>query len=516
MRSKRAGHWLVPLLAVASLGAAGNDVQLLDAVKSRNGQAVRALLQKKADVNASDPDGTTALHWAALGNDVETVDLLIGAGADAKATNILRITVLTVACTNANADIVERLLKAGADPNAAVGEGETPLMTAARTGNPRAVQLLLAHSAQINARTKGGQTALMWAAAEGHTAVVAGLLRAGAALRARSGADTPPARMPASPASPPGAAASNTPPSRPVVDVTASPPIRLPRTAGFTPFLFAVREDRIETVSVLLDAGADLNDTLPDGTSALVLAATNGHFELARLLLDRGTDPNADKQGWTALHALTWVRRPNFGFNPPGPVTTGNLDSLGLVRALVAHGANVNARMTKEPTNGYRNALNRIGATPLLMAARLADAPLMRLLLELGADPKLLNEDNTTLLMVASGVGIHSPGEDPGTEEEALECVKIALELGGDVNALDLNDETALHGAAYRGANSIVQLLVDHGAHTFDTKNAYGWTPLKIAEGVFRTATFKEAPQTAALLRTLMAKQSAASTPPPR
>jgi ankyrin repeat protein len=280
--------------------------------------------------------------------------------------------------------------------------------------------------------------------------------------------------------------------------------------------LFAVREDRIETVSTLLDAGADLNDTLPDGTSALVLAATNGHFELARLLLDRGTDPNADKQGWTALHALTWVRRPNFGFNPPGPVTTGNLDSLGLVRALVSHGANVNARMTKEPTNGYRNALNRIGATPLLMAARLADAPLMRLLLELGADPKLLNEDNTTLLMVASGVGIHSPGEDPGTEEEALECVKIALELGGDVNALDLNDETALHGAAYRGANSIVQLLVDHGAHTFDTKNAYGWTPLKIAEGVFRTATFKEAPQTAALLRTLMAKQSAASTQPPR
>jgi uncharacterized protein len=513
MRSKRAWFGLAALLAVTSLAAAGNDVQLLDAVKSGNAQAVRALLQKKANVNASDPDGTTALHWAALGNDVETVDLLIGAGANAKAANIFGITALTVACTNANADIVERLLKAGADPNAAVGEGETPLMTAARTGNPEAVQLLVAHGAQVNARTKAGQTALMWAAAEGHTAVVTRLLRAGADLRARSGVDTPPARVPASPASP---ATSNTPPSRPVVDVTASPPIRLPRTAGFTPLLFAVREDRIAMVSTLLDAGADLNDTLPDGTSALVLAATNGHFELARLLLDRGTDPNADKQGWTALHALTWVRRPNFGFNPPGPVTTGNLDSLGLVRALVAHGANVNARMTKEPTNGYRNALNRIGATPLLMAARLADAPLMRLLLELGADPKLLNEDNTTLLMVASGVGIHSPGEDPGTEEEALECVKIALELGGDVNALDLNDETALHGAAYRGANSIVQLLVDHGAHTFDTKNAYGWTPLKIAEGVFRTATFKEAPQTAALLRTLMAKQSAASTQPPR
>lgn len=513
MRSKPAGYWLVSLLAVTSLAAAGNDVQLLEAVKSGNSQAVRALLQKKADVNASDPDGTTALHWAAVANDAETVALLIGAGANPKTANAFGITALTVASTNANPDIVERLLKAGADPNALVGEGETPLMTAARTGNPKAVQLLVAHGAQVNAKTKGGQTALMWAAAEGHTAAVTTLLSAGADLSARSGATTTPARAPVSPAAP--APSSSTPAARPVIDVTASPPIRLPRTGGFTALLFGVREGQRETVSTLLAAGADPNDTLPDGTSALVLAATNGHFELARLLLDRGADPNADKQGWTALHALTWVRRPNFGFNPPGPVTTGNLDSLGLVRALVAHGANVNARMTKEPTNGYRNALNRIGATPLLMAGRLADAPLMRLLVELGADPKILNEDNTTLLMVSSGVGIHSPGEDPGTEEEALECVKIALELGGNVNALDLNDETALHGAAYRGANSIVQLLVDRGANTFTTKNAYGWTPLKIAEGVFRTATFKEAPQTAALLRTLMAKQSAAVAPSP-
>lgn len=222
--------------------------------------------------------------------------------------------------------------------------------------------------------------------------------------------------------------------------------------------------------------------------------------------MDRGGDPNAAEQGWTALHAMTWVRRPNFGFNPPGPVTTGNLDSLDFARRLAARGADVNARMTAEPRNGYRNALNRIGATPLLMAARLADAPLMQALIELGADPTLTNEDGSTVLMVAAGVGVHSPGEDPGTEAEALACVELALALGGDVNAVDGNDETALHGAAYRGANSIVRLLTDRGANTFHVENASGWTPLRIAQGVFRTATYKEAPHTAALLTELMAR----------
>ena len=161
--------------------------------------------------------------------------------------------------------------------------------------------------------------------------------------------------------------------------------------------------------------------------------------------------------------------------------------------------------MTAEPRNGYRNALNRVGATPLLMAARLADAPYMRVLVELGADPTITNEDGTSVLMVASGVGIHSPGEDPGSEAEALACVEVALELGGDPNAIDQTGETALHGAAYRGATSIVHLLVEHGANTFDVENEAGWTPLRIAQGIFRTATFKEAPHTAALLSELMA-----------
>ena len=337
--------------------------------------------------------------------------------------------------------------------------------------------MLIAHGADVNATQAAGQTPLMWAAAEGHVETLQALIDAGADVMART--------------------------------VVPENPLRTglegPAPHGFTALLFAVRAGHIDAVRVLLDAGADIDDRLPDGMNTVVLAATNAHWELGVHLVDRGADPNGAGQGWAALHAMTWVRMPNFGFNPPGPVTTGSMDSLAFARALVERGADVDARMTAEPRNGYRNALNRIGATPLLMAARLADAPLMRVLIELGADPALPNEDGTTLLMVASGVGIHSPGEDPGTEVEALACVELALAAGGDPNAMDDIGETALHGAAYRGANSIVELLVEHGANTFDVENASGWTPLRIAQGVFRTATYKEAPHTAALLAELMA-----------
>jgi ankyrin repeat protein len=275
-------------------------------------------------------------------------------------------------------------------------------------------------------------------------------------------------------------------------------------TGGFTPLLFAVREGHRDAAHLLLEAGADVNDTLPDGTSALVLATTNAHYELALSLASKGADPNAAANGWTALHAVTWVRRPNLGFNAPGPLPTGNIDSLTFVRDLVKLGADPNARVTQQPRNGYRNALNRIGATPLLIAAVLADAPLMRVFVELGADSRITNEDKTTVLMVAAGVGIHSPGEEPGTEEEALECVKLALELGGDVNAVDANGETPLHGGAYRASESIVQLLVEKGAHTFLQKNDMGWTPLRIAAGVMRAFAYREAPRVAALLRQVM------------
>ena len=464
---------LVPLYAL------GADVPLIEAVKQADAAAVRALLtgDDRIDVNAPEADGTTALHWAVRLDNLDATDLLIAAGADVMAANAFDVTPLSLAAINGNPAMIEKLLTAGADPNATTAGGDAVILTAARTGRADAIRILVEFGADVNATQGAGHTPLMWAAAEGHLEAMQALLDAGADVGARTVVPENPLRTGLAGGAP----------------------------HGFTPFLFAVRAGQIDAVRHLLAAGADVRDTLPDGMNAVVLAATNAHWELGVLLVDSGADPNAAEQGWTALHVMSWVRMPNFGFNPPGPVTTGAMDSLTFARELVARGADVNARMTAEPRNGYRNALNRLGATPLLMAARLADAPYMRVLVELGADPTINNEDGTTVLMVASGVGIHSPGEDPGSEAEALACVEVALELGGDPNAVDENGDTALHGASYRGANSIVNLLVEHGADTFDVENVAGWTPLLIAQGVFRTATFKEAPHTAALLSELMA-----------
>ena len=470
---------------LVSTDAAGRDNPLAEAVKRADADAVRALLEGGADAGAPEADGTTPLHWAVRLDSLDLAALLLDAGADVSAVNAFGVPPLWLAAVNGSAPMLDRLLDAGADPETSTAAGESVLMMAARTGRVDAMSALLARGADVNGAQNEGQTALMWAATEGHGAAVRALVDAGADVHART--------------------------------VVPETPLRTglegPAPHGFTALLFAVRAGHIDTVRTLLEMGADPNVQLPDGTGTVVLAATNAHWELGVFLADQGADPNGAEQGWTALHAMTWARRPNFGFNPPGPITTGSLDSLRFARELAARGADVNARMTAEPRNGYRNALNRVGATPLMMAARLADPPLMRVLLELGADPTITNEEDSTLLMVASGLGIHSPGEDPGTEAEALECAQIALELGGDVNAIDMNHETALHGAAYRGANSIVDLLADHGADTFDVENASGWTPLRIAQGIFRTATYKEAPHTAALLSDLMAQVTSRTLP---
>ena len=499
MPALAAGLSLALTLAMASVSVAagaasagsgvGLDAPLVDAVRQGDADAARAALDGGADVDARQPDGATALHWAARLDRVDLAQVLLAAGADPTAANAFDVTPLSLAAVNGSAEMIAALLAAGADPNATMAGSETVLLTAARTGRTGAVRALLDHGADVNAAQAAGQTALMWAAAEGHVETMQALIDAGADVGART--------------------------------VVPENPLRTglegPAPHGFTALLFAVRAGHIDAARALIEAGADPDDRLPDGMNTVTLAATNAHWELGVSLVERGADPNGSAQGWAALHAMTWVRMPNFGFNPPGPVTTGTMDSLTFARELVARGADVDLRMTAEPRNGYRNALNRVGATPLLMAARLADAPLMRVLLDLGADPTIPNEDGTTLLMVASGVGIHSPGEDPGTEAEARACVELALALGGDPNAVDDIGETALHGAAYRGANSIVELLVAHGAATFDIENASGWTPLRIAQGIFRTATYKEAPHTAALLAELMdARRTVDRHPQPR
>ncbi len=474
--------------AAPAVAAEAADAGLIGAIKAVDDAGVRAALARGADVTAADPDGTTPLHWAVHANDAAIVELLLDAGADATAANRYGVRPISLACTNGNAAVVELLLDAGADAGTTLAEGETALMTAARTGDLDVVRLLLDRGADVNAAESWrGQTALMWAAAEGHAQLIPTMLSYGADVSARS-------------------------------------------TKGWTPLLFAVREGRVGVVQTLLEAGGDVEESLPvtqetrrggtsaersaTGLNAFLLAAANAHYELAALLVDRGADVNVATRGWTALHQVSWVRKAGIaGSNNPAPKGSGNMTSLDFVRKIVAAGADVNARVTRRPPAGITR-LNFVGGTPFLLAARTGDADLMQLLAELGADPLLPNEDDTTPLMVAAGVGTSAPGEDPGTEPEVLEAVKVALALGGDLNAVDDNGETAMHGAAYKHVPGVVTLLAEAGAgvDVWNQPNSQGWTPLDIATGVHRGMNVQRSPATAAAIRTAM---EAAGVPVP-
>ena len=491
----RAGRWPlvgIPLVALLSLGvtvipaaaagAAARHVPLVAAVRAADTSAVRTLIGQQVDVDAPEGDGTTALHWAAYQGDLDIAQLLLRAGANADTPNRYGVTPLALAAGRGNAPIVEALLEAGAEANTTLPEGETVLMAAARSGNVDVLRLLLAHGADVGAREGWrGQTALMWAAAENHPAAVHTLIELGATVDERS-------------------------------------------TAGWTALLFAVRAGQTDAVGALLEAGADVNDTIRPlaseeettssrrrggaaGTSALVIAVTNAHFSLAKYLVEHGADPNAAEQGWTALHQLEYPRRPNSGKGMPPVPMVDSLDTLTFAQFLLEHGADPNARQTKRFNNGERNFLNRVGATPYLLAAKHADAPLMHLLAAHGADTRLATESNASPLMVAAGVGIFNLGESAGTNEEAFEAVQLAYELGDrDVNQADTKGYTALHGAALRGANPIAQFLVDQGADLLP-ETTEGWTPLRIADGVHYTGTVKRADHTAELLREVMKAQ---------
>jgi ankyrin repeat protein len=458
-------------LLLISRPLVAEDTHLADAAERQDTAAIRRLIEQGANPNVWQADGMTALHWAVYHDDLETAKLLVGAKADAKVANRYGVTPLAIACTNGNAAIVELLLEAGADPNSTLPGGETALMTASRTGRPGPIKALLARGAKVDARERKGQTALMWAAAEGHVEAVDLLLQAGADFRTSL-------------------------------------------ASGFTPLFFAVREGRTSVVLRLLKAGDDVNQTMrpqggsgaarPKETTPLILAVENGHFELAATLLMAGGNPDARPAGYTALHAITWVRKPIRGDGDPPPEGSGSLSSLDFVRQIVAKGADIDARLERGESG--RGRFTTTGSTPFLLAARACDVPLMRLLVELGADPDLPNADRCPPLGAAAGVGALGDGDEAaGTEEEALEAVRLLLELGADVNAVDANGETAMHGAAYQSRFQLVQLLADHGAdiNVWQRKNKWGWTPLAIAQG-HRPGNFRPAPDTIAALERLL------------
>jgi ankyrin repeat protein len=343
------------------------------------------------------------------------------------------------------------LLEAGADANATMKGGETALMLAARAGSAETVKALLTHGARIEARERRGQTALMWAAAEGYTAVVRALIGAGG-------------------------------------DLTATD------ESGRTPFFFAVRQGHLDVVRAFLAAGIDVNAMLSSAPanpvgSPLLLAVQNGHFDLAIALVDAGANPNDVRTGFAPLHLVPWVRRPdNSDISDPAPaVGSGRLSSLQFVREIVKRGATVNVRAPegapKQPNTSSK--VETPGATPFLFAADRSDLPLMRVLLELGADPLLANFNHTTPLMAAAGVGTGEPAEEAGEESEALEAVNMLLDLGADINAVNDDGETVMHGAAHNIYPRVLTLLARRGAdpRVWSRPNKYGRTPLFIAEG---------------------------------
>ena len=471
---------ILSITGVSGLEAA--DSPVADALEDRDIKAAQHLIRNGADANAAQIDGMTALHWAAHHDDAAVVKLLLESKAKSDAENRYGVTPLSIACENGNAAIIDQLLEAGADPNSTLRGGETALMTAARTGRVRPVQLLLKHGARVDARERRQQTALMWAAAEGHVEVVELLIEAGADFLT-------------------------------------------PLKSGFSPLMFAVREGQKDVVRLLLKKGADVNGAMKPqkvfgngprvGTCPLIMAVENGHFELAAGLLELGADPNDQRSGYTPLHTLTWVRKPNRGDGrdgDPSPIGSGNLTSLQLVRVLVEHGADVNTRLKKGP--GGRARLNLTGATTFLMASKTADIAYLKLLLELGANPTIPNRDQCTPLMAAAGIGTIAPGEEAGTEEEAIEVVKLLLPLGFDINQVDLNGETAMHGAAYKSLPGMVALLSEQGAKigVWNRKNKYGWTPHLIAEG-HRQGNFKPSVETLAAIHKVMKAEG--MTPPP-
>ena len=454
----------------------GSTDSFVTLAEKENWNALKEQIPNAEDLDQSQADGMTALHWSVYHGNRRAVHDLIKYGANLDSTTVYGVSPLHIACERGDEQIASMLIRKGADPNLQLPGRETPLMLAARQGNPKIVSQLIAAGADVNAKEVRGQTALMWAAAEGNVEVVNELIAKGADME---------------------------------------------RTlrSGFTAFLFAARHGRTEVIRRMVEQGADVNQVMEpantggrnprNGMSALMLAVESGHFETALELVRLGADPNDQRSGFAPLHAVTWVRKTKVGDDPAGdppPRGSGQYHSLQFVEKLIQAGADPNLRLKNG--KGGRAKLNLKGATPFLMAAKTADVPLMKLLLSLGADPNLHTEDDSSPLLAATGVGVLAVGEEPGSVKEVESAIRLLLEEGNKINHVDKNGESVMHGAAYRNYPETVRLLHELGADTkiWNHKNRYGWTPVMIASGK-RPGSFKPSPETIAALEESIASQ---------
>jgi ankyrin repeat protein len=485
------------LLAVGCMSAWAGSVA--DSVRDGDRSGAIALLKQHADVNAPQADGTTALHWAVRQDDRDMADRLIKAGANVKAANRYGVTPLYLACVNGSAPMIAKLLDAGADANAATTDGETALLTVARTGNVEAAKVLIARGADVNSKEQWRQqTPLMWAVAESHPEMAQELIAHGADVNARQ-----------------------------VTwnwerQITSEPREKWMPLGGLTPLLFAARQGCLDCAKILLKSGAEVNAADPNNISPLLMATINGHYDVAAFLLDRGADPNiADETGRTALYAAVDMHTMPASNRPSPNEIENNLTSMDLIQALLARGANVNAQLKK--LQPYRTKLDRgddtmlgAGTTPILRAAKAGDAAAIEALLAKGSDPKIPTKFGITPLMAAAGLGTKEEDTTARkkTEAEAISSIKLCLDAGADVNAADNQGQTALHGAAQKGWDQVVQFLVDHGAK-LDVKDKKGRTPLDAAMGLLGNGGFDGSRRdvhesTAALIRKLTGTPEAA------
>ncbi len=482
---------LMMATAFASPAAAASDSPLADAARDGDVERVRALIAERANLNAAQGDGMTALHWAAFNDDHEIARLLLAADAEVMVrTRVGAITPLWLAASNGSAAMIDRLLRNEADVNFPSATGATPLMAAAMAGNVEAIDLLVERGAWINAReSENGQTPLMFAAWENRPDAIRALVRHGALTGLMSFVVSMiEERLDEY--------------GNPIPDRRRRVPVGNSVMGGLTPLLIAARDGHLEAVRALVESGADVDRVSGgEGSSPMVIAIGNGHYDVAQHLLHQGADPNlVNIDGLGPVYATVNMRHAPISWAPNPPTDQEEVDSLDLLRNLLAAGADPNARLLRKlwfsPTSHDRGWVDFAGSTPFWRAAHSTDVEAMRILVEAGADPNVATNAGATPLMVAAGVGWvgNFTQNAPGS---FMEAVRYCLELGNDINAADNRGYTALHGAAGRGDAEMARYLVEQGARV-DALTRDGNSPADMAFGPSRF--FIPKPETADLL----------------